>query len=74
MILFLVVLLPTIGYATYINNSQKPDKSERSKLDTWTKITEQKDINGVMFWSPMIFVNFLFFVNVDILFWIIGMF
>lgn len=72
--LVLVGAAPTIGIAAWVY-SQGVSPSSGSFDDVGTMKTAYKDDGflSVLYWSPLLMINFLFFVNVDCLFYIIGL-
>ena len=79
-ILFMIAIVPTILYSIYINTTSSISNLQDSKkfiithnwLDLFD-IYEQHGFTTLMFWSPLTLINFLFFINIDIGFYLIGL-
>ena len=76
-VMMLTVLLPSIVFVTITYKEGVVDQAKVSDLDTWLNLEQSKnglgDIWKFVFLNPLAMVNIMFFFNVDILFWIIGL-
>ena len=79
-ILFIIAIMPTIFYSIYINTTSSISKLQDPKQLTithnWLDLLEIYEKHGftiLMFWSPLALINFLFFINIDIGFYLIGL-
>ena len=75
-VLMLIVFLPSIAFVT-ITYKKGVDSAKIGDLDSWLNLEQSKKGEGDMwkfaFLNPLAMVNILFFINVDVLFWIIGL-
>ena len=74
------MLAPSIIYVKYIYDQKSIATFDKSNFDNWIFFYDQivnKKItitfSQFLYWNPLILINFLFLVNVDIGFWIIGL-
>ena len=81
---FLIAILPTIIYGAYINTSKTFSENSKpvgtmkiNSINNWLdlyNIYQNEGFEGLMFWSPFALINLLFFLNIDVGFYLIGLF
>jgi len=65
--------LPTVGIAVWVLScNPTPNNGNVDDLHTMKEAYESS-FRSLLYWSPLFLINFVFFINVDIIFYIIGL-
>lgn len=78
-IILLLSLLPTFLYYWSVNNFlPDPPLDQFDQIDKLSQLSAvwNKDNfswNELMYWSPLLLINFTFFINIDLGFWLLGL-